>query len=200
MPGTRNRRPVEQLATHGTNRPEQQPRGFADVLDQIIIGQGFSVRIAKKIRKGIFEAWARALYRGEVVETPLGEMKVIHAPERRGRINRVNGKPEFVHVNQRPRKIVFKPWPWLTDVLPTTFYADRDTALLKELGREPWATSESEHQANLAAIAAAVAQYEAEQRAAREQALSRDRMSPYEINSRAQRSIADILNAIRGNH
>jgi hypothetical protein len=186
--------------THaGAGHGRDQPRCFTDLLDRIIIDQGFSVRKAKKIRKAIFDSWARALYRGEVVETPVGEMKAVHSPEPRERVNRVNGKPEVVRVNQRPRRIKFTPWPELIKVVPTTFYSDRDTALLKELGRKPWATSEEEHQANLAAIAATIAEYEAEQQAAREQALSRDRMSSYDILRRAQRPITDILNPVRGN-
>jgi hypothetical protein len=176
-----------------------QPRCLTDLLDRVIIDQGFSVRKAKKIRKAIFDLWGRALRRGEVVETPLGEMKAVRAPKRRRRINRVNAKPKLVVVNQRERRIKFTPRPELIEVLPTTFYTDRDTALLKELGRKPWATTEDEHQANLEAIAAVIAEYEAEQRAAREQELSRERMSPYEILRRAQRPITDFLTPGRGN-
>jgi hypothetical protein len=77
-----------------SKRPRKQPRCFTDMIDQIIIDKGLSVRKAKKIRKAIFSLWTLALRRGEIVETPLGEMQAVRAPKRRARINRVNPKPQ----------------------------------------------------------------------------------------------------------
>ena len=171
----------------------EQPRCFTDLLDRIIIDHGFSVRKAKKIRKAIFDAWARALRRGAVVETPLGEIKAVLAPKRRARFNRVNRKLELVTINQRERRIVFTPWPWLIEEVPTLWYQEHDARTLEELGRKPWAMNEAEHTANVDAIKAVVADRAAKDEAERERAASRDRMSHFEILSRSQRHITDFL-------
>lgn len=41
------------------------------------------IRYGRRNRSGraIFDRWARALYRGEIVETPLGEMQAVKALE-----------------------------------------------------------------------------------------------------------------------
>jgi hypothetical protein len=88
---------------------------------------------------------------------------------------------------------VFRPWPWLIEKVPTLWYTEHDARTLEELGRKPWATNEAEHQANVDAIKAVLAARAAEEQAAREEAASRDRMSHYEILSRAQRPITDFL-------
>jgi hypothetical protein len=149
------------------------------------------VREAKKIRNAIFQSWARALRRGEIVETPLGEMQVVRAPKRYLRINRVNPKPQIVAVNSRARHIVFRPWPGLVETLPTTFYQEADAALLEKLGRTPWATSDEQHQENIQAIKAAIAARPVPAPPPAED--FRKAMSPAQIAARAQRPLSDFF-------
>ncbi len=173
----------------------KKPRCITDLMDQVIREQGYSVRKAKQIRKAIFDRWARALYRGEIVETPLGEMQAVKAPKRRARINRVNKPFEIVIVNTRERRIVFRPWPWLIEILPTTFYQEADAALLEKLGRKPWATSPEQHEENVAAIKAALAAAAAIRitTAKQNDDDERKRMNPYQIAARAQRPLSELL-------
>ncbi len=89
---------------------QNSPRCFTDLLDQIIRKQGFSVREAKKIRQAIFHFWARAICRGAVVDTPLGQIKAVRSPKKRARINRMYKAIEYVYTYER--RISFKPWPW----------------------------------------------------------------------------------------
>jgi hypothetical protein len=127
-----------------------EPRCFTDLIDQVIRAQGFSVRKAKKIRKEIFAIWARALQRGEDIETPVGWLRVIKGPRRRLRWNKMRRKWELV--NGRTQRIAFRPHPELVEVIPTSFYNEQDEALLKKLGRKPWATTVEEADANAAAM------------------------------------------------
>lgn len=170
------------------NQPEdKEPRGFADRIDQIIRDHGFSVREAKTIRKVIFDRWARALRRGEIVETPLGEMQAVRAAKPRARITRLNNKPQIVGgMKTRGRRIKFRPSPELVEKVPTKFYAEEEAALLEKLGRKPWATTEQEDEENVNAIKAA-------RTPAPPPVDDRLRMSPYAIAARAQRSLKDLL-------
>lgn len=168
---------------------DKQPRCFVEMIDQVIRAQGISVRDAKKIRKAIFACWGRALRRGEIVETPLGELQAKRAPKRRARISRLNKKPQLF-VFRRERRIVFRPWPWM-EIIPTIFYPEADVELLEKLGRKPWAMTEEEHQAHVQAVKAHVQAIEAARTAEADQA--RTKMSPYQIAAQAQRPLSDIL-------
>jgi nucleoid DNA-binding protein len=111
--------------------PPSPPRCFTEVLDRAIRDSGYSTRFSKKARRALFHVIARALSRGEAVETPIGTFRTKAAPAERGRLNPMRQTVERVY--QRRRRIAFKPAPSLVREVPTWFYTDEEYALIRRV-------------------------------------------------------------------